>query len=1348
MAVINNAFVSNTFVKSITFDTVSLSSAASVSNTDSTITFEKLNLNDQDFNRSYFLMPHTNVANTINVDYRFKRKFSAVSFSSGSAIIQTNDGTERFPSGAGSLANENFIVVIKSGGTGGVPTGADVDMNKGSRSVTTPTATPGNPASATIDVDEAGFNGTADIIAAIDVTDDTRRVKTRNNGTTKTFEGGYPSSATKLSLGYADVIKINAIYEGNSSFVSSNTSQVIRVHGSNTNIKLVTSNFVFDNGQRDSFYDHSTIQIKPGLASNTNQILVSFDYYSHGGGRGFFSDKSYPDYTTIPTYRNQQGQTIHLRDVLDFRPTRSANSTSNTYITTKSFGNHQIIDSQTFEAEADYQYYKKRVHKVSLDQHGELVLSSGESALNNPPIPFTDNDTMLLATFFVNPYTYDETDLKVRLEDNSRYTMRDIAKIDKRLENLEYYTSLNLLENKIATQQFVDTEGETRFKNGFLVDPFKGHSVGNIFDPEYKAAIDRSRQVMRPTFTSDSTPLVAQAGAGLSISSSGIVTLPFTETNFISQTIASSTINVNPFQVVSFVGHVELRPSSDTWVDTVNAPAVVVNDAGDLDHYRYLTSTVGYEYGDWQASGDSVHNETPTTITGNYAGSNDDGGVYGTTITQQGRQSRTKVEVQVLEDVSTSTQLINSVYYPYMRSKKVTFNVTGARPNARLYLLFGGVNISDHMAPNSLTSSRPEQVIYSTDATRSVVTDSFGNASGYFWVPNPNQILSKAAFDANPNAAVLPDLSNTSNDDRRFVAGTVEVIFTDNHLNPQFSTSYCTTTFSSRGRTDTYQTTTTMTRRYQTVRKADGFVTSSQTTNAFFLDSTQNESDVLSSVDTSGASSAQVNNATTIITATYEQHINRRPDVAGYKHWVEKFSNGDFGDPADSSTLIALGAAIVTAGMNNANDPNINCEFGNDPVSQTFTIPAEFYPNGIFVSSVDIFMAQKDNNLPLHVELRPTVNGFPSADESIPLSRVSLNPSAINANATTPTATNVAFKAPIHLAPGEYSVVLLTDSLDYITYIATIGEERLDGTGLVTQQPTLGSLFKSQNARTWTPVQESDLVFRLKKASFTKDTNFSITMSSNNIGRAAYSANTLYANTSGQYDLANIVMPKYDNLSPLKSSYEIKTKGVGLSVGPFERVLPNQDLVFPASKEIVNNNDLQVKVTFATNDADISPYFDLDSSAVTLVKNVINAPPSGTFVAETEPTNGYALARYITRKVTLGQGLDARSLKVIVDQNMPEGSSAEVYYRVINSEDETNFDDRPYVLMSRKQATVATNQQVASFNEYEYFADDITYTQGNASYDNFNGFSIKIVMYSTSTAAAPSFRNFRAIAFA
>jgi len=213
-------------------------------------------------------------------------------------------------------------------------------------------------------------------------------------------------------------------------------------------------------------------------------------------------------------------------------------------------------------------------------------------------------------------------------------------------------------------------------------------------------------------------------------------------------------------------------------------------------------------------------------------------------------------------------------------------------------------------------------------------------------------------------------------------------------------------------------------------------------------------------------------------------------------------------------------------------------------------------------------------------------------------------------------------------------------------------------------------------------------------------------------------------------------------------SYQLRTKNLGGTVQNYVPVLPNQDLVFDTSKEITTNSDLQLKVTYKTNDTNVSPYFDLGETGITLVKNIINAPPTGNYVAETSATDGYALSKYITRKVNLGDGLSAKSLKVFVDQNMPKGATVEVYYRVINNNDTTDFNDRPYVLMTRRQPSVEVNQDILTFNEYEYYADDITYAQGNAVYDDFDVFSIKIVMYATSSAAAPSFRNFRAIALA
>ena len=1338
--VAGSGILANTTVSSILFDTVTLSRNATVTSANAFLTFSSVDLTDKNYNRSYFLMPHNNVANTVNVDYKFKRKFGSVSFTSGSATIQTLSGSERFSSGTGDLANENYIVVVKSGGAGTISTGENVDMTAGSRSVTVPTPTPGNPASATINVDEASFNGTADIYAAVDVTADTRRVKTRVSGQQKTIVGGYPANGTKLSLGYADGIKLNAVYEGNSTFVSSNTTLYA------SNVSITTDKWIFNSGQRDSFYDHATLELKPGYSANSNHILVDFDYYSHGGGLGYFSDKSYSNYNLIPTYRNSKGEEIYLRDVLDFRPTRSANTSSNTYISTKVFDDHQIVDSQTFEVEADYSYYKKVIHKISLDENKNFIVTSGAPDVKSPQIPQVSRSQMPLATIRMNPYTYDEQDLVAEVIDNRRYTMRDIGVLEDRIENLEYYTSLNLLETQVQSTQFLDDNGDARYKNGFIVDPFVGHGVGDVFDSEYKAAIDRENQIMRARFSSDSTPLVADSGSGLAINNK-LVTLPFTEGLYSSQTEASDTINVNPFQVVTFRGNVDLDPDQDIWVDNISTPTIVTNFQGQLDHFKYLQTQVGSttNYGGWRSTGGyTARHYAPNSgyIENDY------------------QSSWVSTSARDITTVTRSLELTSSVYYEYMRSRKVLFEANGLRPNTRVYLIMAGMDISDHAAPLSFSSSRVEEVLYSPrPGANALITDQNGSISGYFWVPNGDRTLNRDAYLADPNALPALDRSNTIPNGRKIPVGTVDVLLVDNFVFPTFAATSASTTYTAAGTRNQYK-----------------LVTSSSTTTQTnsvrgeFLSSSRSISQVRSDIRQYNGSS-QHNELSSFIANVYktDPNINRAPEEAGFKYWFQDFVYGN--DPSGEPTYpytngvpptaadFQSGSAALTKLQQNMNysggingerfNPLGLCPWGQDPVAQTFLVPNDFYPNGIFLTSVDIFMATRDlNNLPLRIELRPTVNGFPSAEEVIRNSSVTMLPSQINANPTTPTATNVAFKNPIYLEPGEYSIVLLSDSLEYFTYISTIGEERLDGSGKITTQPTLGSLFKSQNARTWTPQQESDLCFRLYQANFTTGTNFTITMSSNNVGRVAYSANTQTANTVGQYDLANIVMPKEDSLAPVAATYQLRTKNLGGSVQPFVTVTPNRDIVFKDSKEITTNSDLQLKVTFSSSDTNVSPSFNLGSTGISLIKNIINAPPTGTFVPETSATEGYALSKYITRKVTLGDGLSAKSLKVFVDQNMPEGATVEIYYRVINKDDDNNFSDRPYVLMTRRQLAIQINEDSSKYNEYEYFADDITYTQGGVTYDNFDVFSIKIVMYATSSAAAPSFRNLRAIALA
>ena len=87
------------------------------------------------------------------------------------------------------------------------------------------------------------------------------------------------------------------------------------------------------------------------------------------------------------------------------------------------------------------------------------------------------------------------------------------------------------------------------------------------------------------------------------------------------------------------------------------------------------------------------------------------------------------------------------------------------------------------------------------------------------------------------------------------------------------------------------------------------------------------------------------------------------------------------------------------------------------------------------------------------------------------------------------------FDSPVFLQQGnEYCIVLRTPSLNYRAWISQLGEVDVSGTNrVVSTQPTLGSLFKSQNNKTWTPVQSEDMKVKLHKAKFTStdwDSNF------------------------------------------------------------------------------------------------------------------------------------------------------------------------------------------------------------------------------------------------------------------
>ena len=144
-----------------------------------------------------------------------------------------------------------------------------------------------------------------------------------------------------------------------------------------------------------------------------------------------------------------------------------------------------------------------------------------------------------------------------------------------------------------------------------------------------------------------------------------------------------------------------------------------------------------------------------------------------------------------------------------------------------------------------------------------------------------------------------------------------------------------------------------------------------------------------------------------------------------------------------------------------------------DPLAQTFLISET---GGCFLTKLDLYFAAKDNTLPVWVEVRTVINGYPG-EKLLPFGRKVLTPDQVNIDADTGTAaTTFTFDSPIFLQEGvEYCFVTMTNSLDYKIWISQMGEADVSGTGrLISGQPHLGSLFKSQNNRTWDAEQSQD----------------------------------------------------------------------------------------------------------------------------------------------------------------------------------------------------------------------------------------------------------------------------------
>jgi len=485
----------------------------------------------------------------------------------------------------------------------------------------------------------------------------------------------------------------------------------------------VTDNYSLDDGQRDTHYQLAKIIRKPGYPvppSDTN-LLITWDYFKHVGTGDFFSVDSYLGqvaYQDIPVYENSLGRSYPLRDSLDFRPTISSNGL-NFHAAGSVWSDPLLVGDQITYSSV---YYLDRIDKIFLAEDGTFKVNRGTSSLTPVP-PENIPNTMLLYTLHLDAYTMGPKAVKAKMTDNRGYTMRDIGKLEKRIENLEYYTQLNLLEQDTAKHQVRDTKtGLDRYKNGFVVDNFKSHGTGNVWDVDYNCAVDNAVGELRPQYYQDNVGIEYVSDQSTGVIRVGttlpgdILMLPYSHEAVVSQPLSTRVENVNPFTNFGWGGSLELIPPSDEWRDTARRPDVLVNDDNAM---RYINRPLGVVWNEWQTnwtgewsdtSARTINSSSTSTRSSDDVITNTTNTTTEVTQTRDVQQSRSGTRTTVVPQtvrVDTVDRVVNVETIPFIRSRVVQFIGKRMKPKTRVYPYFDGRFVGQWVRPTRVPGLTP-----------------------------------------------------------------------------------------------------------------------------------------------------------------------------------------------------------------------------------------------------------------------------------------------------------------------------------------------------------------------------------------------------------------------------------------------------------------------------------------------------------------------------------------------------------------------------------------------------------------------------------------------------------------
>jgi hypothetical protein len=1221
-------------------------------------------------------------------------------------------------------------------------------------------------------------------------------------------------TAGPWSLGIPDVYDIQKVYVKYDNFTSIEAAA-----------NEQTSQFELIRNQQDGFYGLSKLKIKAG-ASNTTinstaRILVSCRHFvNSGSGLGYYSVDSYPvdDATEtlpvdkirteqIPVYGSPfDGSATDLRDAVDFRP-QAANTANTTNATTPATATTDPANTASFSGEQyfaapgkkmtlDYQHYLPRIDKVSMSPQGMVTIIEGAGSQRPiPPQDSVDGMTLAIVQIPVHPslpskdardagrmdYSY-----KIINKQNRNFTMADIGQIKDEVRRLQYYTSLNLLEQSsldLVIPSSANTSVE-RFKNGILVDNFQDKAVGSILDAEFKAGYNKATKTISTKTKSNVVDITPNSYAN-TVKTGDLITLAYDHVAQFEQRSATKTRNTAE-AFWHFHGHMSLFPDYDNFMDVRHPPendfhveldltlgtSSLLNSIKDIEAIQAPRSDV---IGDTSATSKTGQTTTVTNAVRQVRTSGGTNSVQTTssevvenfetirTVTRQNSQNQ--FNTQEVNNTQVVGEFVRDIAFnPYIREQFLYFHVFGLKKDTRHYAYFDNTDINTLTQPATVaaTDTIAQDNFRVTGALGSnLVSSNTGELFGVFHLPAKTYAVGERQL-------TLSDKSTLSSAKDNSVS-TGSVNFNAYNFGVDKSSIQLTT------------------KQMQVSRNR--IITGT------LVDSTS--------------------------TRSQRSTVTHSSEIVGFNP-----------DPPPTPPR----SPIETESTDDS--PN-----GGDPLAQTFIIKDKDNSPGMFITKMDLYFETKDSDLGMTVQLRAVENGYPDS-KILPYGSIHLKSSDVNTSDDGTVATTVTFPSPVYVAAGlEYCFVLMPDgnNPNYNAFVKKTGEADLTTGTILNKDEFEGLLFISSNNRAWKSYQDEDIKFTIYRANFTSrrgtvdyqnhdyefltlgtingtftqgERVFVYDNSANITGNVSFSSTsetvtgtgstfstdlavgnfialtngtshsvrkvTAIANNTSltvqgfpDYTSAGVadiqLTPSgevyyYESTDQLKEMHLQKSSATNstfkfansvtiigsdseanaavttvddINVTSFENLmyqispvgtqlvqyaqantssgqtsntsfaLNNRNnlnevaQIKSRSNEIVGGTGKSWKHTFEfnTNEELLSPVIDDSISNILRYENIIN----NSNTSEHLPQQGNSSAKYVSRVVTLEDGLDAEDLKVFVTATQPATAQVEVYAKLAHELESDAFIDRHWTRLTKVGTDVQTNaEQEEDYFEFEY----------------------------------------------